>query len=273
MNKDAKLTLFIISDSVGETAQKVATSVLVQFPELTGHIETKRFSFMDSEEELIKILQDAVTENAIVVSTLVDDHLNKIIHDYSKNHGLSQLDYMNPLMGLVQEKTGLLPKREARAQYKLTRDYFTKIEAIEFAVKYDDGKDPKGFLKADYVILGISRTSKTPLSMYLATKVYKVANLPLIPEIPLPKELFEVPSEKIIGLLAKPEDILLTRRSRLSSLGLQEGSAYTNLEHIQAEIKYAKDIYRKLGARMINIDNMAIEETAELIISPSTTIG
>lgn len=265
MNKDRTVKLFIISDSIGETAQKLATAVLAQFPDLTD-IETKRFAFIDSDDELIKILGDALQEHAIVVSTLVRDCFNVAAQNFADRTSLSYIDLMTPLMQLVQGQTGLAPTREARAQHQLTSDYFNKIEAVDFAVKYDDGKDPKGFLKADYVILGPSRTSKTPLSMYLANKSYKVANLPLIPEIPLPKEIFDVPKEKLVGLLAQPQSLQRTRQKRLHSLGLDGSSSYTDTEHIEAEMKYAKKIYQQLKACIVHVDDASIEEIAETVI-------
>lgn len=265
MSEKNSLKIFIISDSIGETAQKLATAVLVQFPELTD-IETKRFAFIDSTEELIKILGDALHEHAIVVSTLVKDCFNEAAHDFAQRTSLSYIDLMTPMMDIIQGKTGMSPVREARAQHQLTSDYFNKMEAVDFAVKYDDGKDPKGFLKADYVILGPSRTSKTPLSMYLANKAYKVANLPLIPEIPLPKEIFDVPKEKLVGLLATPQSLQRTREKRLRSLGLDGSSSYTDTEHIATEMKYAKEIYQKLGASIVHVDDASIEEIAESVI-------
>lgn len=269
MTKKA-LELFIISDAIGETAQKVITAVLAQFPDLTT-VETKRFSFIDSKEELLRILQDAHTVQAIVISTMVDTELNQLAQQFADEHQLHYLDYMSPLMQLIETQTGCTPRREARAQYKLTHDYFSKIEAIEFAVKYDDGRDPRGFLKADYVILGISRTSKTPLSMYLANKGYKVANLPLVPNIPVPKELYEVPRERIVGLLADPHDVLITRKTRMQTLGLTNHSTYTDLANIQSELDFARSLYRQLGARTVSIDNMAIEEIAEAITGNQKT--
>ncbi|GAA3014585.1 phosphotransferase [Tetragenococcus halophilus] len=264
MNKDVSLKLFIISDSIGDTAQKITTAVLAQFPELSN-VETKRFAFIDSKEELIKVLGDALQESAVVASTLVKDSFNEAAQEFASRTSLSYVDFMTPMMKLIQGKTGLEPKGEARAQHKLTSDYFTKIEAIDFAVKYDDGQDPKGFSKADYVILGPSRTSKTPLSMYLANKSYKVANLPLIPEIPLPKEIFDVSKEKLIGLVATPEVIQRRREKRLNSLGLGGSSSYTNVEHIREEMDYAQEVYRRLEAKTIQVDDMSIEETAEYI--------
>ncbi len=266
-----QLEIFLISDSVGDTAQKVINSVLAQFPDLKK-VDIKKFPFIDTKEELQQILTDALKEKAIVVTTLVDEKLNTLIADFSKRTSLRYVDYMTPLIDLIQDKTQLMAQQEPRAQYKLNSEYFNKVEAVEFAVKYDDGKDPKGFVKADYVILGISRTSKTPLSMYLAHKSYKVANLPLILEMSLPKEIYDVPKERLVGLVADAKHILRVRRSRLESLGLKGNSSYVDLKRIESELEHSREVYKKLGARVVDIDGMAVEEIAQLIESGNSSI-
>lgn len=258
------LTIFIISDSVGDTAQKVITAVLAQFPDVQN-IEIKKFPFIDTEEELLKIIHDAIAVKAVVVTTLVEQELNNQISEFSRKYGFRYIDFMTPLIDAISNATKVEPRHEPRAQYKLNQGYFNRVEAIEFAVMYDDGRNPKGFEKSDYVILGTSRTSKTPLSMYLANKSLKVSNLPLIPEVPLPQEIYDVPKEKLIGLLLNPDEILEIRKSRLKSLGLYTDSSYSNIERIKAEIEYSKKVYEKLGARVIHVDGMAIEEIAQLI--------
>ena len=141
-----------------------------------------------------------------------------------------------------------------------------RVEAIEFAVKYDDGKDPRGILKSDIVLLGISRTSKTPLSMYLANKNIKVANVPLVPEIPIPKEVFEIDPKKIIGLTNTPEKLNSIRQERLKALGLSSNASYANLERILQELDYSEKIMKKAGCPVIDVSNKAIEETAGIIL-------
>lgn len=266
MTVNQTLEIFIISDSVGDTAQKAINAVLAQFPDIK-EIEVKKFPFIDTEVELTEILKDALAEKAVVVTTLVDEKLNQLVADFAARTSLQYIDYMSPLMTIIQEKTQIDPKQEPRAQYKLNKEYFDKVEAVEFAVKYDDGRDPKGFKKADYVILGISRTSKTPLSMYLAHKSRKVANLPLIPEVPIPSEIYDVPQDRLVGLLADAEATMKIRQTRLTALGLNGDSSYASLDRIKEEIRYAKDIYQKLGARVIQIDGMAVEEIAQIIES------
>lgn len=259
-----KANLFIVSDSVGETAQKVISAVMAQFPDIE-ETEIRRFPFINNETDLTKILADALKERAVVVATLVNRELVTVLEDFSKRTGLDYVDYMTPLTELIQGKTGIIAKEEPGALHKLNEEYFNRVSAIEFAIKYDDGKDSRGFKQSDFVILGVSRTSKTPLSMYLANKSYRVSNLPLIPEVPLPEELLEIDSDKIIGLTADPEVILRIRQSRLNGLGLNGESKYANIERIKEEVLYAEAIYKKLNAQVIKVDDKAVEETAAII--------
>ena len=162
---------------------------------------------------------------------------------------------MTPILKQITNKIGVTPKREPGIIRKLDESYFKRVEAIEFAVKYDDGKDQRGILQADVVLLGISRTSKTPLSMYLANKNIKVANVPLVPEIPIPKEVFEINQKKIIGLTNTPEKLNQIRQERLKSLGLSSNANYAKFDRIL-----------QVGCPVIDVSNKAIEETAGIIM-------
>lgn len=263
-SKKTQLKLFVISDSIGETAQRMINAVLAQFPELENY-EMKKFPFVDSKEVLDSILNDALREHAVVITTLVSQELNNRCHAFASETGLDHVDYMSPLINIISKQTSQQPSYESGSLYHLDQDYFNRVEAIEFSVRYDDGKDPKGFIKSDIVILGVSRTSKTPLSMYLANKSFKVSNLPLIPEVPVPKELFQVDGSRVIGLTADPHYIMKVRESRLSSLGLKGSSSYVSLSRIKEELKYAHELYEQLGATIINVENKSIEESAQLI--------
>lgn len=145
---------------------------------------------------------------------------------------------------------------------------FKKIEAIEFAVKYDDGRDARGILKADIVLIGISRTSKTPLSQYLAhNKRLKVANVPLVPEVDPPEELYQVAKEKCFGLKIIPDKLNHIRKERLKSLGLSDGATYANINRIQEEIDHFEEVISKINCQVIDVSNKAIEETANIIVN------
>ncbi len=176
------------------------------------------------------------------------------------------VDVLGPMMDSIEEKSGFAPKNEAGLIHALDHDYFKRVEAVEFAVKYDDGKNPLGLLKADVVIIGVSRTSKTPLSMYLAHKQLKVANVPLVPEIAPPEELFKVPPHKIIGLLIDPFKLNQIRTARLKTMGLADTATYADVKRINEELEYAQGIMRRIHCTIINVSNRAIEETAGLIM-------
>nr|WP_302470542.1 pyruvate, water dikinase regulatory protein [Vagococcus proximus] len=259
-----EITIYIMSDSIGETIQKNINAVLAQFSSVEKK-NVRRFSFINSKEELRSILEEAVSEQAIVATTFVSKDLNLFAAEFSKENQLEYVDFMSPLLEMISRQTGVEPEEKPGSIYRMNERYFKQVEAVEFAVRYDDGKEPQGFLKSDIVILGISRTSKTPLSMYLANKSYKVSNLPLIPEVALPDVLHQVPSEKIVGLIAEPVYIQKIRQSRADSMGLTGKNTYVDLARITEEIAYARRVYEQLGATIINIDNKAIEETASLI--------
>lgn len=259
------LIIYVISDSVGETAQQVAKAAISQFM-INNNYEIRRFPYVVDKKFLMEILNSGKNEDAIIIYTLVDESLSTLTREYCENEGLSNIDLMSPILNEIAKKTERKPRREPGIIRKLDETYFKRVEAIEFAVKYDDGKDPRGVLKSDIVLVGISRTSKTPLSMYLANKNIKVANVPLVPEIPLPKELNDINPKKIIGLTNTPEKLNKIRQERLKALGLSSNANYANIERILQELDYSDKVMKKLGCPVIDVSNKAIEETAGIIL-------
>ena len=259
-----EITIYTISDSLGGTSQKLLSAVMAQYPDLIFN-NSYRFPFINKESELLDILQDAIKDDAVVISTLVDSHLAAAAREFSRVNHLSYLDLMNPFFEIIKEKTDTQPIEVPGVLHRLDTEYFNKISAIEFAVKYDDGKNPQGFLESDLVILGVSRTSKTPLSIYLANKGYKVSNLPLIPEVPLPKVLDKVDKRRMIGLVCDPDKLAKVRSNRLDALGLTQATSYTDVEKIYEELDYSKKVFQKHQAYIINITDKSIEETACII--------
>ena len=259
------LVIYVISDSVGETAQQVTKAAISQF-QLEDDYEIRRFPYVVEVNFLEEILKSAKEENAIVIYTLVEQELLEFTEQYCEKENLSCVDLMTPILKQITNKIGVTPKREPGIIRKLDESYFKRVEAIEFAVKYDDGKDQRGILQADVVLLGISRTSKTPLSMYLANKNIKVANVPLVPEIPIPKEVFEINQKKIIGLTNTPEKLNQIRQERLKSLGLSSNANYAKFDRILQELDYSDKVMKKVGCPVIDVSNKAIEETAGIIM-------
>ena len=179
---------------------------------------------------------------------------------------------MTPTLEAIENILKFQPKRESGLIRRLDENYFKKVEAIEFAVKYDDGKDPRGIKIADLILVGVSRTSKTPLSMYLAHKNYKVANIPLVPEVSVPNELFEKDNKRVFGLVANSRKLNEIRQERLKALGLNGNANYANINRINDELEYSKKVMNKLGCIVIDVSNKAIEETAGLIIDYMKTL-
>jgi len=256
--------IYVISDALGETAEFVSRAAAAQF----NGIKTKlrRVPYVQDETHIDDILEEALEEEAILVYTLVLTHLRQYIERRAKEKNLITIDILSPLIVALSEKTGLQPVNTPNITHRLDEQYFRKVEAVEFAVKYDDGKDPRGALYADVVLVGVSRTSKTPLSMYLAHKGLKTANIPLVPEVTPPRELFVIEPRKIFGLVLSPEKLNQIRSERLKSLGLGASADYAKLNRIIEELSYAERIMKKLGCMVIDTTTRAVEETASIIL-------
>ena len=259
-----KIPLFIISDSLGETGFNLVQAAMVQFPE--SKFTIKRFPLTRTTSLLDGILKQAKRENAFVVYSLVVDKLADYVAQFCQENQLQSYDIISDLIDKFSIRTHTQPLHQAGMNHNTDKEYFNRIEAIEFAVTYDDGKDPAGFLKADIVLLGVSRTSKTPLSLYLANRGYKVANLPLVPKTQIPKELYQVDPKKIFGLTNDVSVLNDIRKSRMIAYGLNPDTVYSNVDNIKAELQFANDLYKELGCLSINVAHKSIEETATLIV-------
>lgn len=256
--------VYVLSDSIGETGDQVAKACISQFN--SGKYETRRFPYITEEEQILEILEEAKGEKALIVFTIVVEKLRMFLVEKSREYNITAIDIMTPILENLEKLVGFSPKREPGLIRKLDEKYFRKVEAVEFAVKYDDGKDTRGVKKADIVLIGISRTSKTPLSMYLAHKNIKVANIPLVPEVAPPDELFEIEPKRIIGLTANPIKINEIRQERLKALGLNNTANYASMERILSEIQYAEDLMKRLECPVIDVSVKAVEETASIIM-------
>ncbi len=260
------LTIYIISDSLGETGEHLVKAALSQFD--GEDFELKKIPYVLNQEYLESILDEASqNHNTVLFYTLVEKDLIEFVKTYSKEKSLITVDLLSPVIQTIKAFTGLEPIQEPGTIRRIDEAYFKRVESIEFAVKYDDGQDPEGILKADLVILGISRTSKTPLSMYLANKNIKVCNVPLVPESTPPKEIYQIPARRIVGLTNSPLKLNEIREERLKALGLPKGSNYASMGRILEEIDFAERIMKKIGCPIIDVSTKAVEETAEIIIS------
>lgn len=263
---DKQLKVFIISDSVGETGEHVAKAAISQFRPMLQDVEFHKFAHIYTIEHIQSIVKLAKQQDAIIIYTLVHEDMRQFMQQQAKEATLQAVDVLGPIMHVVQQKTNESPAEEPGLVYQLDDGYFKKIEAIEFAVKYDDGKDPRGILQADIVLVGVSRTSKTPLSQYLAHKKIKVANIPLVPEVEPPEELYMVDSKKCFGLVISKEKLHSIRRERLLALGLRDDAIYATDQRIEVELAHFYKVVERIGCGVIDVTNKAVEETANDIL-------
>lgn len=260
------LKIFVISDSVGETGEYVTNAVISQFrPDFHGTM-IRKFPYIEHLMEIYEIIDLAVSEEAMIVYTLVQKNMRLALAKMCKEKQVLFVDVLGPIIEMVESNIEEKPLEEPGLLHQLDADYFKKIEAIEFAVKYDDGRDPRGLLQADIVLVGVSRTSKTPLSQYLAHKRLKVANVPLVPEIAPPEELFLVNPKKCFGLVISSEKLNYIRRERLITLGLDDDAIYAKRSRIEEEIIHFEKVVQIIGCHVIDVTNKAVEETANLIL-------
>lgn len=262
---DNFLQIYIISDSTGETAETYIHSVITHFPKTDTEIFRKPNT--DTKEKIDEVIETIPKKYSIIVQTVADKDLAEYVNQKAEDEGIKILDILSPAIDWFEEVIGQKALREEKLTRKLSKDYFSMIDSVEFAVKYDDGRDTRGLAHADIVLMGVSRTSKTPLSLLLATKDYKVANLPLVPEIKLPQEIYDVDPKKIIGLIINPEKLSDIREERSKNLGLDNHAEYFDKERIYQELEYAKEIFEELGCKVIDVSTNTIEQTATEIIN------
>lgn len=265
---EKNLVVYIVSDAIGQSAVNIARSALSQFPELD--YEVKDYTFISDFDEIDKIVLELKNEEeqTIIFHTFSDQNLAKYLDKKAEGHCKKSYDILTPIVQLIGNITDTEPNMKSGVlNRRLDANYFNRIEALEFAVNHDDGKEPIGYSEADIVILGISRTSKTPLSIFLANNNFKVANLPLLPESELPEEIWEIDPKRIIGLTNDVTVLSDIRKQRMISYGLDPESIYSNTERIQNELDYAIELYDKLNCKVINVATKSIEETAGIIIN------
>ncbi|MFC4404782.1 pyruvate, water dikinase regulatory protein [Gracilibacillus xinjiangensis] len=256
--------IYVCSDAVGETAEAVVRATIRQFT--NNEIGVKRYSHIQTEEEIETIVKEVKQNNSFIAYTLVQPELRAKMQQEAIRQDIRAVDVMGPMMQAYIDTFNDDPKPEPGQRQVLDEEYFKRIEAVEFAVKYDDGKDVKGLLLADVVLIGVSRTSKTPLSIFLAHKGIKTANLPILPEMEPPEELFKPADRMVVGLTIDPGHLLKIRTERLKTLGLPAQSKYASMDQIKKELQTAGNWMQQLDCPVINVSDKSIEETAGIIM-------
>jgi regulator of PEP synthase PpsR (kinase-PPPase family) len=261
---DAKV-IYVVSDSTGETAERVTRASLLQFPDHSVRLKLERR--VRDRRGLSTILESAAAQEAMVVFTLVRPELRDHFNEQATTLGVRHVDVIGSLISQIGGYLEADPVNIPTAELPLSEEYFRRVEAIEFAVKSDDGKEPRNLHKADLVLAGVSRTSKTPLSTYLAGRGLKIANVPLVLGVEPPSELYELPGYRVVGLTVDIDQLMEIRRQRLQHLGMPPDANYGLRDHVKAELEYAHAIFRDNPEWMVvDVTNCAIEETATIIL-------
>ena len=258
--------IYLISDSTGETIDRIFLALKAQFKNFK--YEDHSYSFTRTENQILKILDMAQQQsNAIILYTIVDSKLAKFLEEEAKKINIPCFGVLGDLIlnfsKLLHQKATHIPS----GQHALDDEYFERIEAIQFTMNHDDGNSINDIDKSDIILLGVSRTSKTPTSIYLANRGFKTSNVPLINKNSIPKFLIENPSSIcVVGLTTEPERLIDVRKNRMSSIREKKSIDYTNLEKIRNEIENAKTAFKKYQWPIVDVTRKSVEETAASII-------
>jgi [pyruvate, water dikinase]-phosphate phosphotransferase / [pyruvate, water dikinase] kinase len=255
------IPLYVVSGGAGSLGEQVARTVLAQFD--NAQVQFKIFSRILTRKPLRKILNQAEEEKAIVVHSFVDAKLRKFVKKYQKDHVLRAIDLLGELITALTKELGQEPLGKPGLYRELHKSYFDRIDAINFTIDHDDGKNPEGWKNAEIVLIGVSRVGKTPLSLYLSMLGWKVANIPLVYGIPPRQELFEVDSRRIVGLKIDPSELLRHREHRQHGLGVGFNKAdYVDPVKVFEETEAVEKFIRRSGFRMVEITDKPIETSA-----------
>jgi regulator of PEP synthase PpsR (kinase-PPPase family) len=259
-----KPPIYIVSGGTGSSAEQLVNTVLAQFPE--NRVEVVLVSQVRQMEEIEKVVAQAATTGGTIIHTLVDGRLRGALIRLGQEKSVVTIDLMGDLFSRLTDVLGQEPVGQPGLYRQLHQTYFDRIEAIEFSLSHDDGMKPGDLSQADIVLLGVSRVGKTPLSAYLAVLGWKVANVPLVVELPLPPKLFQIDRRRVIGLSIEPDQLIVHRQRRQSELGLSRASSYTDPVKIYEEVEAARKIFRRGGFSVIGVTNKPIETIANQVI-------
>jgi len=258
--------IYLISDSTGETLDRIFLALKAQFKNIEYKVNS--YSFTRTENQILKILDDAKKkENSVILYTIVDNNLAKYLADVSDKKKIPCFGVLGNLILNFSKILKQQASHEPSGQHTLNEEYYARIEAIQFTMNHDDGNLIEEIEKSDIVLIGVSRTSKTPTSIYLANKGFKTSNIPLVNENSLPKKLKDNPQLTcVIGLNTEPERLVDIRKNRMSSLKETENKKYVSLDNIKNEIIEAKKTFQKYKWPSIDVTRKSVEETAASII-------
>jgi regulator of PEP synthase PpsR (kinase-PPPase family) len=258
--------IYLISDSTGETLDRIFLALKAQFQNIDYKVHS--YSFTRTENQILKILEDAKkNENSVILYTIVDNNLAKYLANVSDEKKIPCFGVLGNLILNFSKILNQKASHEPSGQHALNDEYYERIEAIQFTMNHDDGNLVNDIEKSDIILIGVSRTSKTPTSIYLANKGFKTSNIPLVNENSLPKKLKDNPQLTcVVGLNTEPERLVDLRKNRMNSLKETENVKYTNIDNIKKEIEDARKTFRKYKWPSIDVTRKSVEETAASII-------
>jgi len=260
-----KFHLHLVSDSTGETLDAVAKAALVQFQGVQAVLHP--WSSVRSRGQVDRVLQEVKATSGLVIFTLVENDLRDVLVEGCGRLQIPCVPVLDPIIGALGNYLGIESQHRPGLQHAMNEDYFGRLEAMKYTMDHDDGQNPEELDMADIVLVGVSRTTKTPTSIYLANRGYRTANIPIVPDCPLPMQLEELgQSGLIVGLTISPDRLVPVRRNRLLSLR-QEDTAYVDPERVQEEVNYARRLFSKNSWPVIDVTRRSIEETAAAVLN------
>ena len=265
MSADNIVNLHLVSDATGETNHQVARACLVQF----GDIRTNEhvWTLVRTPAHIEKILASATENPGPVLFTLVDPELRRILQDGCQRINVPCVSILDAVVDTLSAYLGTaIARPRPGGQHELDAAYFDRIEAMNFTIAHDDGQMAQTLHEADIVLLGVSRTSKTPTSLYLANRGYKTANIPIVPSVDLPAELFQLTDPFVIGLTNDPNRLIQIRQNRILMLNQRDNTDYVDLEQVRQEVQNARRLFAKQGWPVIDVTRRSIEETAAAVL-------
>lgn len=256
--------LYLISDATGETVQAIAKACVVQFEdvEVVEHI----WPMVRTERALETVLEELEEQPGLVMFTLLDDKLQRRLKEFCWTNGINCLSVMEPFISAMAAHFKAVSQGLPGRQHVLDESYFTRIDAINFVMAHDDGQATANLAEAEVILVGVSRTSKTPTSIYLANRGIKAANVPIVPDLPLPEGLLSGPKALIVGLTEDPRRLVEIRRTRMKIHAEDHDTDYTDLEAVKVEVAAARRLFAKQGWPVFDVTRRSIEETAAGII-------
>ena len=258
------LTVYVVSDGTGGTAERLVGAALVQFADATVNLVQR--GYVRTAEQVRALVQETAGHNCIILHTLVSDELRSLMLAESRSHGVDSLDMMGPVLDRLATHLGLTPQQKPGLFKQLAETKSREIEAVEFAFRHDDGRNAEELDRAEVVLVGVSRTMKTPTTLYLAYRGWFAANVPLAPEIPPPPALLSLPSERVFCLLMAPGRLLELRRARADYQAIP-AEPYASPEHIRKELRHSEQMCLNHGWRRIEVTGKSVEEVGREIIT------